>query len=389
MICAFHGNTDAILVFFVLLAIHLADSGRPSWAAGLALGAAICCKVVPLILIPAFAFYFRSTRRIAQFLAALAGCVMVCWSPYLFQDPEVVLASVFGYRSVAGTWGLSWILARIAVRVPVLAPILSAYIGFGSAALFLLIGALSFWMSRRPQPRALFAQCGIVMLLFIALAPGFGVQYLAWVLPWVILLGASGAALLFSTSAVFLFAVYNLWAGGLPWYLADAIQTGTWRGTLALLQFPCWLSVAISAWLVWKDPSPRPIRWLWAAAFAVASLIIYSLSGQPLLRRADAPSPRVALQRIRATGHVDLSSVVYRRGNYSEAVAEARAALRLQPDLAAAWNDLAAAYVALGDWDNTIVSARAALRLNPGLKLAQQNLIRALAAKARSQPPAQ
>lgn len=307
----------------------------------------------------------------------------MCWSPYLFQDPEVVLTSVFGYKSSTGVWGLSWILARIAARVPALTPIQSAYVDFADAVIFLMIGALSFLMSRRPLPRDLFAQCGLVMLVFVALAPGFGVQYVAWVLPWVILLEASGAALLYSTSAVFLFAVYNLWAGGLPWYLADSIQIGAWRGPLALLQVLCWISVVISAWLLWNSPALRTIRWPWPAAFALASLTIYSFSGQHLLRAPGTPSPQAALQKIRATGHVDLSSVLYGRGNYSAAVAEARAALRLQPDLAAAYNNLAAAFIALRDWDNAIASARAALRLNPGLRLAQQNLIRALAAKGR------
>jgi hypothetical protein len=34
MVSGFHGNTDTIMIFFVLLSIDLVDSGQPTWVAG-------------------------------------------------------------------------------------------------------------------------------------------------------------------------------------------------------------------------------------------------------------------------------------------------------------------------------------------------------------------
>lgn len=52
----------------------------------------------------------------------------------------------------------------------------------------------------------------------------------------------------------------------------------------------------------------------------------------------------------------------------------ARAALRLVPTLAEAWNNIAAAYEAMGQWDEAIDAAQQALRINPDFQLAKNNL---------------
>jgi protein O-mannosyl-transferase len=61
-------------------------------------------------------------------------------------------------------------------------------------------------------------------------------------------------------------------------------------------------------------------------------------------------------------------------GKYQTSIEEARAALRLRPDYAEAYNNIAAGSASLGNWDDAIAAARAAIRLKPDFQLAKNNL---------------
>jgi tetratricopeptide (TPR) repeat protein len=71
-------------------------------------------------------------------------------------------------------------------------------------------------------------------------------------------------------------------------------------------------------------------------------------------------------------------------GQYEKSIADARAALRLRPDYAEAYNNIAAAYTSLGQWDLAITAAETAVRLKPDFQLAKNNLSWALAQKKRA-----
>jgi hypothetical protein len=175
LVSGFHGNTDTVMMFFVLLSIFCAQRHRTAWASGATLGLAMNLKVVPIILIPVFVLYLGSLRRRIQFLTAAGAILILGWSPYVFQDLKAVLGRVFLYKSTPYNWGLSYLLGYT--------PLSLAYQRFGAWISFALIAVLSYRMSQSPGRRDLFAQAGVVLLLFMALANGFGVQYLAWVAP--------------------------------------------------------------------------------------------------------------------------------------------------------------------------------------------------------------
>ena len=71
---------------------------------------------------------------------------------------------------------------------------------------------------------------------------------------------------------------------------------------------------------------------------------------------------------------LDLSLTYYHAGNYEESVDAARAALRLRPNYAEAWNNIAAARQFQERWDDAIQAAEAALRIKPDFPLAKNNL---------------
>jgi len=101
--------------------------------------------------------------------------------------------------------------------------------------------------------KRLFAQCGVAAFLFLFLAPGFGLQYLAWTLPWTVLLPRRamiawhltvGAAAL----AIYAAASQNTSAG----IYADLLNPAHFP-VLILMGFVCWITIGASIPILWAD----------------------------------------------------------------------------------------------------------------------------------------
>lgn len=68
-------------------------------------------------------------------------------------------------------------------------------------------------------------------------------------------------------------------------------------------------------------------------------------------------------------------------GQYQKSIDDARAALRLRPNYAEAYNNIAAGYASMGKWDEAVTAAQQALRIKPDYQLAKNNLAWALSRK--------
>lgn len=68
-------------------------------------------------------------------------------------------------------------------------------------------------------------------------------------------------------------------------------------------------------------------------------------------------------------------------GQYERSIQDARAALRLRPGFAEAYNNIAADYASMHKWDEAISAAQSALRLKPDFQLAKNNLAWAISQK--------
>src|SRR5262249_47191066 len=95
----------------------------------------------------------------------------------------------------------------------------------------------------RPGPNALLLHVGLLMFLLVSLAPGFGVQYLAWLVPWVVVLGVRPTAAYYVAGTAFLAAYYAAAAGQFPWYFANSLERPAWNGTVIGLGLICWMVV--------------------------------------------------------------------------------------------------------------------------------------------------
>jgi tetratricopeptide (TPR) repeat protein len=72
--------------------------------------------------------------------------------------------------------------------------------------------------------------------------------------------------------------------------------------------------------------------------------------------------------------YLDLSLQNYREERYAESIAASRAALKLRPNYAEAWNNIGAAYNQLGRYEEAAAACEQALRYKPDFELARNNL---------------
>ena len=194
---AIHGQFEAIPTFCMTAAVVVAarrdDSLRPIGpGAWLGIGAAF--KTWPLLILPALLAPLQPMRRKVHIAAAAIAifeiALLLSWLFFGFRNVTAVL----GYRSAAGWWGLSSIAYMRGdwVSLPVFSTIF--FIAMSAAALLLIV-------TRTEAARGAI----LLLLTFYVTAPGFGLQYLIWIVP-VALLADQRRALTYSAIAGLLIA---------------------------------------------------------------------------------------------------------------------------------------------------------------------------------------
>jgi len=215
MIDGYHGNTDTVMIMFVILAVYLIENRASPGLAGLAFGLACCVKIAPLMLVPVFLFCLSSFRKRMMFSLAAAAVFIVCSLPYIVQDPMAVKDAVFSYQPVYGIWGIPQLLAMFYPVPPTYAN--KPYDPIGIHGVFaavlkyvniLAILLVSIWMNARKERPRLFVQCGIVIAVSLFLTSGFGMQYLVWLVPFVLVLGRRTTLIYYIVASIYLSLKY-------------------------------------------------------------------------------------------------------------------------------------------------------------------------------------
>jgi hypothetical protein len=184
-----------------------------------------------LIFAPAILLGLPGLRHRLKWLAASAAVWVALSLPYLAQEPVLILKSMLGYSGAGGLWGFSLFSALLdAGRI------------YDPAAKWIaLLAAACVPVILRKR---LFAQCGVVAFLFL---------YLAWTLPWTVLLPRRamiawhitvGAAAL----AIYAAASQNTSAG----IYADLLNPAHFP-VLILMGFVCWITIGASIPILLAD----------------------------------------------------------------------------------------------------------------------------------------
>jgi hypothetical protein len=241
MISGFHGNTDPLMICLLLLTLYWLDDTRAVWLAGIAFGMSMSIKVVPIIFLPALVLHLPNHQKRLIFLASVVLTFVVAGLPYTLQEPLFIANRVFGYNSIYGQWGIPRILTLLGKDSSIAAWLSTLYATFGRWLVLSIIVAESLWMNRSRHRPQLFMQCSLIMATFMSMTPGFGVQYLTWLVPWVVI-NYRTAFFYYTVSGSFLFAVYTAWSDGLPWFYAVSFLLD---GPLVYIELLCWFSIIV------------------------------------------------------------------------------------------------------------------------------------------------
>ena len=237
LISGFHGNTDPIMMFFLVASVFFAERGTASLA-GLSFGLACSVKLVPLVFAPAILLCLPGLRPRLKWMASAIGIWVVLSLPYLVQEPVLILKSMLGYSGATGLWGFSLVLS----------------LHYDSVIKWIALLAASLLPLMRK--RGLFEQCGLIAFLFLFLAPGFGLQYLAWTVPWTVLLPQRWMIGYHFMVAAFALSVYaaaaqNTSAG----VYADLLNPAHFP-ILILMGIISWITIGASMAILWVDRNP-------------------------------------------------------------------------------------------------------------------------------------
>lgn len=236
LISGYHGNTDSVMIFLLLLSIYLVEIGNQ--CAGFIFGLALCIKVVPLVFTPAIFLFLQGWRKRLRFFGLAALTFIICSLPYLVQDPRAIWSAVFGYSSIYGDWGWT-LLASLYEPPKYLYGRFEPGDFHATLALILkcitagLIFAASLWMNWKRKKPSLFIQLGLIIAILLFFAPGFGIQYLIWLVPFVVARGLRLTLLYYVTSGLFLIRAYAC-----SWFpFCESPQVAMF------INLGCWLSV--------------------------------------------------------------------------------------------------------------------------------------------------
>jgi hypothetical protein len=231
ILSAYHGNTDCLIAFLLLVSAAFISEEKPVLAA-VALGVSLWIKLPGLMVAPALALSFRNWRNRFLFAAVTAITGVITFAPVLLKDFGILYARVFNYpgsilQTKAGVqvWGLQNFLG-----VFQLLPfdwqsscVSAAFWFFQYNRIAVLIPLLVFAWLRRGDPHATYVGATITgsYTLVYALSNNWSFQYFAWSIPFWFMAGPVYFVLASLLGGAFIYALYAFDCGNL-------FLTGAW-----------------------------------------------------------------------------------------------------------------------------------------------------------------
>ena len=259
MITGFHGNTDPVMVMFLVLAAISTLRNKPLLA-GVFLALSCQIKVVPLLLFPVLFFFWSAHRATLSFLVSFAVTSALLWIEPLTKFPVLFLHNVLSYGSFWGIWGITyWLRLTNLPQFSVVSfhdlPPWENIIVI-ALKLFIIAAVLMIaWRRRKLDSRAMIDSLSYCWIIFFVFSPGICVQYMVWLAPFVLLSSPAVYGWLVATSSLFVFFFYNVTAGGLPWYMA--ISTNQLNRVWTPWTIWPWATLILAMVFLWRNAIAR------------------------------------------------------------------------------------------------------------------------------------
>ena len=215
LISGFHGNIDPIMTLFFFLAALACLEDRVVLSA-VFFGIACNVKIVPIMFAPVFFFFWLHRGRGVHF-ALIAGSLMLLGLGLpLLYCPAAYLRNVFGYGSLWGVWGFTFMLRQAGIPSAQHVSLLDlspfqAQVGTLLKALILSGILFLGWVRRSVKSEEFLSTMAMGWCLFFVFAPGMGVQYLVWFAPFLLLHAVRPYALITLLATAAMLAFYQFY----------------------------------------------------------------------------------------------------------------------------------------------------------------------------------
>jgi hypothetical protein len=285
IISGYHCNTDSLYAAMALLSLYFLDA-RCFFFGGLALGAAINVKLIPVLLIPVAFSLCRDWKQFGRLVGGLAIGV-IPFVPLLLH-PAVIRDNMLQY--VPGgwySWGAGTFIRDFVTNPPTenfALELLKFYEKIGRPLIIgqVLLLSIASWIWKRWDAYQLGT---LVFAIFLIFAPAFGTQYAIAVVPALLAVSISRSWQYAAWMGLFLVAGYasHLGSTSIPFYtmfgVLDAVPMGAPYGMIAW-----WILLVSGCEIIIR----RRCEWFAPAADDVgSSRVPDSLHGQDLHRTLD------------------------------------------------------------------------------------------------------
>jgi len=130
---------------------------------------------------------------------------------------------------VWGVWGVTYLLRSTGIPEFSNPHWINLTAGQLIVSQVLKVGIISFvlwaaWRNRKAGATGIFDTLTLCWMIFFALAPGMGSQYLVWFAPFLLVWNARWYAGLTILNSALLFAYYQICCGKMPWFRADSLR---------------------------------------------------------------------------------------------------------------------------------------------------------------------
>jgi hypothetical protein len=225
MVSGFHGNTDPIMVMFLLLAVYMCLLEQPIWC-GIFFALSCQIKIIPLLLVPIVFCFWLNRRAATRFVVPFSLLTAMLWIQPLSKFPTLFLRNVFLYNSYWGSWGISYWLKLTQwpqfsggfFNLPTGAAIATWILKIVIIWAVIIIA----WRRRDLRQHGVIDSLAYGWIVFFIFSPGICPQYMVWLAPFILLLSPRVYGWLTAASSLSLFFLYNSLTGGLPWFICIA-----------------------------------------------------------------------------------------------------------------------------------------------------------------------
>jgi hypothetical protein len=233
LVSGLHGQVEAVGLAFGLGGLLLARRQR-TVGSGVVVGLAVATKTWPVLLALGPLRETPRSRwwRLVLPAAAVVAAVLLSIPLFLHDSLRAALSVLANYRSFSGVWGWTGILDVYHLTSRGYAgPRIDAvqHVGTLLTVLALAAAVACFWRA------GAVALTTAVLLAFLVVTAGFGVQYLLWPVPFVLLLRRRSGLVFTGVASLYAGYAYYLVADGTPAHSVLALQVQQWASLPVIL----------------------------------------------------------------------------------------------------------------------------------------------------------